>query len=159
MILEPSKIKADDNAPSKKYFSPADVADSEFRQIAARMQTAKLCSSIDKYIDTKSELEIKNEAPIVVNRMIKGYSAILGTALYPFMLLFAFAQGTNTKAPTVNKKTSINCVTVVTWNKPLYNPRPEPIACTYRLFKDSAALKSKIIEVIRVNKLGVIDEE
>jgi len=89
--------------------------------------------------------------------MIKGYSAILGTAVYP--LPSELAQGTNTKAPTVNKKTSINCVTVVTWNKPLYNPKPEPIACTYKLFRDSAALKSKIIEVIRVNKLGVIDEE
>ena len=40
------------------------------------MYTAKLCNSIDKYIDTKSELEIKKDAPIVVNRIINGNSAI-----------------------------------------------------------------------------------
>jgi len=85
---------------------------------------------------------------MVVNKIIKGYSAILGTIDVPLKFL---DHGIKMKAPTVNKKISINCVTVVTWNKPLYNPKPEPIACTYRPLKDNAALKSKIIEVIRVN--------
>lgn len=94
-----------------------------------------------------------------MNKTINGYSEILGIATDDFIFCDSSgAQGTKTKAPTVNKKTSINCVTDVTWNKPLYNPKPEPIACTYRLFKDSAALKSKMIEVIRVNKLGVNEE-
>lgn len=151
IILDPSKISAEDKAPSRKYLSPADVADSEFRQIAARIQTAKLCNSIDKYIETKSALEIKKEAPIVVNNTIKGYSATLGPS--------PFCQGSRMKAPTVNRKTSINCVTVVTWNKPLYNPRPEPIAWMYSPLKDSAAAKSKIIAVIRVNNVGDKDDE
>lgn len=92
------------------------------------MYTAKLCSSIDKYIDTKSALEIKNDAPIVVNRMIMGYSAILGTALYPLTSLVDDAHGNKITAPVVYRKISMNCVTVVTWNRPLYNPKPEPIA-------------------------------
>ena len=32
------------------------------------------------------------------------------------------------------------------------------MACTNKLLKDKAALKSKMIEVILVNKAGVIDE-
>lgn len=91
--------------------------------------------------------------------MINGYSAILGTALYPLTSLVDDAHGNRITAPTVYRKISMNCVTVVTWNRPLYNPKPEPIASTYKLLKDNAALKSKIIEVIRVNKVGVIDEE
>ncbi|RYE25598.1 MAG: hypothetical protein EOP45_04620 [Sphingobacteriaceae bacterium] len=63
------------------------------------------------------------------------------------------------KAPTVNKKTSMNCVTVVTWNKPLYNPKPEPIAWMYSPLKDSAAPKSRIIAVIRVNNVGDKEDE
>jgi len=58
----------------------------------------------------------------------------------------------------VNRNTSINCVTFVTWNRPLYNPKPDPMACTYKLLKDKAALKSKMIAVILVNNAGVIDE-
>jgi hypothetical protein len=92
--------------------------------------------------------------------MIKGYSAILGTALYPFTSLSVLgAHGNSKKAPTVYRNISINCVTVVTWNRPLYNPKPDPIACTYKLLKDKAALKSKIIAVIRVNSVGVIVDE
>jgi len=151
--------------------------------MAAKIYTAKLCNSIDRYIDTKSTLEIKNEAPIVVNSTIKGYSAILGVEVSPSTALLCVlpsspwsepngfsrgvrtallvAQGNKMKAPTINKNTSMNCVTVVTWNKPLYNPKPEGvlIACVYKLLKDNAALKSKIIEVIRVNKIGVIVDE
>ncbi len=41
------------------------------------------------------------------------------------------------------------CLTRVTWNK------PEPIACTYNALKDNAALKSNVIDVIRVNNVGV----
>lgn len=63
------------------------------------------------------------------------------------------------KAPTTYRKSSIACVTVVTWNRPLYNPSPDPIDCTYRLLNDNAALKSKIIDAIRVNNKGVIDAE
>ena len=33
------------------------------------------------------------------------------------------------------------------------------MACTYKLLKEIAALKSKIIEVIRVNNVGVIVDE
>ncbi len=61
------------------------------------------------------------------------------------------------------------CVTVVTWNKPLYNPNPPEalIACTYKLLKDKTAQNNNIIEVIRVNctapmagrALGVIVDE
>lgn len=60
----------------------------------------------------------------------------------------------------------MNCVTVVTWNKPLYNPKPDPIAwmspcerLAMKPLKDKAALKSKIIAVIRVNNVGEIVEE
>jgi len=83
--------------------------------------------------------------------MIKGYSATLGPS--------SFCQGSKMKAPTVNKNTSMNCVTVVTWNKPLYNPKPEPIAWMYSPLNDSAAPKSKIIAVIRVNNVGDIEDE
>ena len=69
------------------------------------------------------------------------------------------AQGSKISAPTTYKNISIACVTVVTWNKPLYNPSPDPIACTYNLLNEMAALKSKIIEVIRVNSVGVIVDE
>jgi hypothetical protein len=44
---------------------------------AAKIYTANDCSSILKYIETRSALEIKNEAPHVVNRMIREYSGIL----------------------------------------------------------------------------------
>lgn len=63
------------------------------------------------------------------------------------------------KAPVIKRNTSIPCVTLVTWNKPLYNPNPDPIACTYKALNDSAALKSSIIEVIRVSNVGVIVDE
>ena len=82
--LDPNKISADDNAPNRKYFRPADVADSEFRYTAAKIYTAKLCSSIDRYIETRSVLDTKNDAPIVVNKISNGYSAIVGTADCPF---------------------------------------------------------------------------
>ena len=100
--------------------------------------------------------------------MISGYSAILGTALYPCTLLSddahgrlgaSLAQPSRMIAPTMYRNISIDCVTVVTWNRPLYNPKPDPIACTYRALKDNAALKSKIIAVIRVNNVGVNDGE
>jgi hypothetical protein len=118
--------------------------------------------------------------------MIIGYSAILGVAVEPLFastlllisaeliwpfasdrrselveLLFSLAHGNKIKAPTTNKNTSIAWVTLVTWNKPLYNPSPadELIAWIYRLLNDNAALNNKIIDVIRVNKIGVIVDE
>jgi len=72
---------------------------------------------------------------------------------------FSDAHGNRTNAPTKNKNASNACVTLVTWNKPLYSPKPDPIACTYSALKDNAALKSNVIEVIRVNNVGVIVDE
>jgi len=60
--------------------------------------------------------------------MIKGYSAILGTALNPWTLPVAERHGNSMNAPIMYRNISIDCVTVVTWNKPLYNPKPELIA-------------------------------
>lgn len=101
IILDPNKINADDSAPNRKYLSPADVADSEFRYTAARIYTAKLCSSIDRYIDTRSVLDTKNDAPIVVNKITNGYSAIVGVDENPLTSLVDDAQGNRSAAPTV----------------------------------------------------------
>ena len=86
------------------------------------MYTAKLCNSIAKYRDTRSVLDTKNEAPIVVNTMIIGYSAIVGRTDSPWIGLTVFADdahGRRISPPTTKIKHSIAIETVLTWNNPL----------------------------------------
>ena len=80
------------------------------------MYTAKLCSSIAKYSDTKSVLDTKNDAPIVENTTIIGYSAIVGRTDSPVRLaLFTDdAHGRRISPPTTNMKNSIAIETVLT---------------------------------------------
>jgi len=80
-----------------KYFSPADVADSESRYNAAKIYTANDCSSILKYIDTKSALDTKNVAPHTVNRIISEYSGIDGNVI-PLTLTDVGAHGSKISA-------------------------------------------------------------
>ena len=65
----------EDKEPSKKYFNPADVADSESLYKVLNIQTPKDCNSILKYIDIKSAEDINKEAPKLLNITIKEYSA------------------------------------------------------------------------------------
>ena len=75
-----------------------------------------------KYNDTRSVLDTKNEAPIVVNTIIIGYSARVGrtdsAAVRPAVDLLseddADAQGSNINPPTTNIKNSIAIETVLT---------------------------------------------
>lgn len=78
---DPSRIRADDRPPRRKYFRPAAVALSESRYSAARMYTPNDCSSMLRYTDTRSALDTRNVAPHVVNRIIRGYSGIVGRAV------------------------------------------------------------------------------
>lgn len=172
-------MKPDDKAPNKKYFRPAEVADSESRYNVASIYTAKLCSSIAKYIETRSALETNNVAPVVVKRIIKENSETVGeidmrashapiSLDFPFIVpITRFAEGVffsilgnkekdldtgiNIIAPTKNMNASILWDTVVTLNRPLYKPRPEPIWLINSPLYDNAAENSRIIVVIRVN--------
>lgn len=85
------------------------------------MYTAKLCNSIAKYSDTRSVLDTKNEAPIVVNTTIIGYSAIVGRTDSPLRLaVYADdAHDRRISPPTIKIKNSIAIETVLTWNNPL----------------------------------------
>jgi hypothetical protein len=74
----PNRIKQEDNPPNKKYFNPALVEPSLSRCNVAKIYTAKDCNSILKYIEIKSALEIRREAPNTLNRIIKGYSERIG---------------------------------------------------------------------------------
>ena len=114
MSAEPSRIRPDDSPPSRKYFSPADVADSESRYSAARMYTANDWSSILRYIDTRSALEIKKLAPHVVNKIIREYSGIEAVEEFsaleeirPAVLGAAFRGTRITKAAIVKINASI----------------------------------------------------
>ena len=73
----PSKRIADDKLPNKKYFNPADVADSLSRYNEAKIYTAKLCNSRDKNIVIISLLEIKQFIPKTENNAIIGYSSMI----------------------------------------------------------------------------------
>jgi hypothetical protein len=75
-------MKQEDKPPSKKYFKPADVEDSESLYTVAKRYTAKDCSSILKYIETRSELEINKEPPKVVNSNKREYSDKTGPDLW-----------------------------------------------------------------------------
>jgi hypothetical protein len=107
MIPLPNNIKQEDNPPNKKYFNPADVADSLSLYKVAKIYTAKDCNSILKYIEIKSLLETNNAAPKVVNKIIKEYSLTLGEINLLIKLgedallikLKLYAQGTKIKAP------------------------------------------------------------
>jgi hypothetical protein len=121
---DPNKINPDDRPPRRKYFSPAEVADSESRYNVARIYTANDCNSILKYRDTRSPLEIKKLEPHVVNRIIKGYSKIVGTAVNTdracaITFVVTGAQGSKITAPTRKMNVSTDCDTDVTWNRPL----------------------------------------
>jgi hypothetical protein len=77
------------------------------------MYTAKDCSSILRYTDTRSALDIRNVAPHVVNRIIRGYSAIVGRAVNtvrdPALIAFVTgAQGRRIIAPTMKMNVSID---------------------------------------------------
>lgn len=63
-------IKQDENPPNKKYFKPAEVADSEFLYKVAKIYNPKLCNSILKYTEIKSKLEINKEEPKILNKTI-----------------------------------------------------------------------------------------
>ena len=70
----PNKIKQEYKDPNKKYFKPADVADSEFLYKVDKMYTPNDCNSILKYIEIKSAEDINKDAPNVLNNTIKEYS-------------------------------------------------------------------------------------
>ena len=115
----PRRIRADDRPPSRKYFSPAAVADSESRYTVARIYTAKLCSSIERYIDTRSELDTRKLAPIVVNRISIEYSLTVGIAVVVVVVNLLEENGilahpSSRIAPTVSRNISIEIERVVT---------------------------------------------
>ena len=86
----PNKIKQDDKPPNKKYFNPADVDDSESLYNVDKIYTPKDCNSILKYIEIRSAEETNKDAPKVLNKTIKEYSAalfILALVIYEFSLL------------------------------------------------------------------------
>ena len=127
----PNKIKQDDKQPNKKYFKPADVADSELRYRVDKIYTQKDCNSILKYIEIKSAEDINKEAPKVLNKTIKEYWEAL---VWLFILNSEladcrFADETKTGRidgqliriieAVIKMKVSNNWDTVVTWNKPL----------------------------------------
>lgn len=62
-----------------------------------------------------------NEAPIVVNTMIIGYSAIVGRTDSPARLAVFTddAHGRRINPPTTKINNSIAIETVLTWNRPL----------------------------------------
>jgi hypothetical protein len=64
----------EDNPPNKKYFKPADIADSEFLYKEANIYTPNDCNSILKYNEIKSEDDINNVAPKVEINTINEYS-------------------------------------------------------------------------------------
>ena len=74
-----------------------------------------------RYRDTRSVLDTKNEAPIVVNTMIIGYSAIVGRTDSPVRLAVFTddAHGRRISPPTTKMNSSIAIETVLTWNRPL----------------------------------------
>lgn len=101
--------------------------------MAARMYTPKLCSSIARYSDTRSALARRKVAPIVVNRMIIGYSGIDTPPLDDD------TQGIRMRAPVTRRNTSIFCVRVVAWISPLNSPSPASRLSTDALLYERAA--------------------
>ena len=85
------------------------------------MYTPKLCSSIERNSDTRSALEIRNVATISVNRMIIGYSGIVGVEaaartydpVFPVLVLSDDDHGRRIQAPVIRRNTSIVCVSVL----------------------------------------------
>ena len=70
---EPNKIREEDNPPNKKYFKPADVAGLESLNKVDKIYNPNDCNSILKYIDNKSDDDIKNNEPKELNKIIKAY--------------------------------------------------------------------------------------
>src|SRR5882672_1310928 len=71
---DPNRIIQEEKLPNKKYFKPAEVADSEFLYKVDKIYTPKDCNSILKYIEIKSAEDTNKLAPNVLNITIKQYS-------------------------------------------------------------------------------------
>ena len=127
----------EDKLPNKKYFNPAEVADSESLYKVVKIYTPNDCNSILKYIEIKSAEDTNNDAPNVLNNTIKEYSPEYGIWLLLFFEIFIDGQDINIKLPINKIKTSNNCDMTVTWNNPLYIPIPDPIDWIYNAFKDN----------------------
>jgi hypothetical protein len=69
---------------------------------------------MERYIDTRSELDTSRLAPIVVKIIIREYSLTVGTALVPCVGSPTGAQPSSRIAPTKNRNVSIPIDTVVT---------------------------------------------
>jgi hypothetical protein len=69
----PSKIKHEDKPPNRKYFKPADVAANLFLFNEAKTYKEKDCSSILRYIDKRSKLDIKKVPPKILKMAINEY--------------------------------------------------------------------------------------
>ena len=124
----------EDKLPNKKYFNPAEVADSESLYNVLNIYTPKDCNSILKYIDIKSAEDTNNDAPKVLNNTINEYSPAYGIlSVYVLLLppdvekIYLDGHDIKIKLPINSIKTSNNWEMVVTWNNPLYTPIPDPI--------------------------------
>jgi len=73
----PSKRIAEDKLPNKKYFNPAEIADSLSRYKETKNKIAKHCNPIDKNIEIISLLKIKQFIPNTENNAIIGYSSMI----------------------------------------------------------------------------------
>lgn len=67
-------MKHEDSPPSRKYVSPLAVDDSEFLYRVDSIYSPYDCSSIDRNMDTRSPVLIRNIPPHMMNTMISGYS-------------------------------------------------------------------------------------
>jgi hypothetical protein len=62
------------NEPKIKYFKPASLENTELRLKLAKIKNDKDCSSIDKYIDKKSDALTNNKVENKENKKIIKYS-------------------------------------------------------------------------------------
>jgi hypothetical protein len=70
---QPNNIIQEAKLPNKKYFNPADIANSECLYKEAKIYTPKDCSSKLKYKVIKLEEDINNKEPNVEIKTIIEY--------------------------------------------------------------------------------------
>ena len=78
--LQANNINPDDKPPNRKYFKPPLVPLKDLTWDADIIYKVKLCTSKDKYNETKLLDEIKSEAPTTVynNRKLNSFTSNLG---------------------------------------------------------------------------------
>lgn len=72
-MAAPNNIIQEEKPPNKKYFKPALVANLESLNKVDNIYNPNDCNSILKYILNKSEEDINNIEPKLVNNIIKEY--------------------------------------------------------------------------------------